>query len=136
MADAGHVSLYCTACVIFFRRSLLVAISLHISSFFAFLVYLTMQSSHPNRGPPRLLHPPCFFVSAIFGNLSSFILISCPANVIRFPTMSPTMQALVYLFAGYEHLQVLRSECPIPIWNTEGRSARNFGVASAENERP
>ena len=55
------------------------------SSSSAFLRYLFTQSSHLSCGLPRFLKPSCFitiFVSDIFfGNLSSFILTMCPANI-------------------------------------------------------
>ena len=57
-----------------FHWSLLLAFSLHFSSSSAFLRSLYTQSSHLRRGLPRFLKPSCFFVSDIFGNLSSFIL--------------------------------------------------------------
>ena len=81
--------------VICFHWSLLLAFSLHFSSSSAFLRSLFTQSSHLNCGLPRFLIPSCFFVSDLFGNLSSFILTMCPAHFIRLLTILPTMQALV-----------------------------------------
>ena len=51
-----------------------VGLFLHFSSSSAFLRYLFTQSSHLCCGLPRFLQPSCFFVSDIFGNISSFIL--------------------------------------------------------------
>ena len=81
--------------VICFHWSLLLACSLHSSSSSAFLISLFTQPSHLSCGLPRFLKPSCFFVSDIFGILSSFILIMCPAHFIRLLTMLPTIQALV-----------------------------------------
>ena len=41
------------------------------------------------------MQPASFFVSDIFGNLSSFILTMCPVHSIRLLTILPNMQALV-----------------------------------------
>ena len=80
--------------VIRFHWCLLLAFSLHFSSSSAFLRYLFTQSSHISCGLPRFLKP-CFFVSDLFGNLSSFFLTMCPAHFIRLLTILPTIQALV-----------------------------------------
>ena len=80
--------------VIHFHWSLLLAFSLHFSSSSAFLRSLFTQSSHLSCCLPRFLKP-CFFVSDLFGNLSSFILTMCPAHFIRLLTILPTIQALV-----------------------------------------
>ena len=89
-------SLRCTATFVFrFHWSLLLVFSLHFSSSSAFLRSLLTQSSHLICGLPRFLQPSCFFVSDIFGHLSSFILTMCPAHFIRLLTILPTMQALV-----------------------------------------
>ena len=81
--------------VICFHRSLLLAFSLHFSSSSAFLRSLFTQSSHLSCGLPRFLEPSCFFVSALFGSLSSFIRTMCPAHFIRLLTILPTIQAFV-----------------------------------------
>ena len=81
--------------VISFHRSLLLAFSLLFSSSFAFLKSLFTQSSYLSCGLPRFLEPSCLFVSALFGSLSSFIRIMCPAHFIRLLTILPTIQALV-----------------------------------------
>ena len=74
------LSLRCTATfIIYFHWSLLLAFSLYFSSASAFLRSLFTQSSHLSGGLPRFLQPSCFFVSDLFGNLSSFILTLCPA---------------------------------------------------------
>ena len=62
--------------------------SLHFSSSSAFLMSLFRQSSRLSCGLPSFLRHPCFFVVAIFGNHSSFILTICPAHF-----MLPTRQA-------------------------------------------
>ena len=72
-----------------------VDISLHFSSSSAFLRSLFAQSSHLDCGLPRFLKPSCFFVSDLFGNLSSFILTMCPAHFNRLLTILPTKQASV-----------------------------------------
>ena len=69
--------------VICFHWSLLLAFSLQFSSSSAFLWSLFTQSSHLSCGLPRFLKQPCFFVSDLFGNLSSFLLTMCAANFIR-----------------------------------------------------
>ena len=76
--------------VICFHRSLLLVFSLHFSSSSAFLRSLFTQSSHLSCGLPRFLEPSCFFVSALFGSLSSFIRTMCPAHFIRLLTILPT----------------------------------------------
>ena len=38
---------------------------------------------------------PCFFVSALFDNLSCFIVTMCPAHIIRLFTILPTIQASI-----------------------------------------
>ena len=78
-----------------FHWSLLLACSLHFSSYSAFLRSLFTQSSHLSCGLPRFLQPSCFFVSDIFGNISSFILTMCPSHFIRLLIILPTIQALV-----------------------------------------
>ena len=88
-------SLRCTATfVICFHRSLLLAFSLNFSSSYAFLRSLFTQPSHLSC-LPRFLEPSCFFVSALFGSLSSFIRTMCSAHFIRLLTILPTIQALV-----------------------------------------
>ena len=72
--------------VICFHRSLLLAFSLHFYSSSAFLRSLFTQSSHLSCGLHRFLEPSCFFVSALFGSLSSFIRTMCPAHFIRLLT--------------------------------------------------
>ena len=78
-----------------FHWSLLLAFSLHFSSSSAFLRSLFTQSSHLSCVLPRFLKRSCFFVSDLFGNLSSLILLMCPAHFIRLLTSLLTMQALV-----------------------------------------
>ena len=56
----------------------------------AFLRSLFRQSSHLSCGLPHFLQPPCFFVSVLFNNLSSFILTMCPVHLIRLLTIMPT----------------------------------------------
>ena len=80
--------------VICFHWSLLLSFSLQFSSSSAFLRSLFTQSSHLNCDLPRF-PKPCFFVSDLFGNLSSFILTMCPAHFILLLTILPTIQALV-----------------------------------------
>ncbi len=46
-----------------------------------------LPSSDLSSHNPRFLPPSCFFVSDIFGDLSSFILITCPAHLIRLLTI-------------------------------------------------
>ena len=84
--------------VIGFHWSLLLAFSLHFCSS-AFLRSLFTQFSHLSCGLPRFLKPSCFFVSDLFGNLSSFILTMCPAHFIRLLTILPTIQALVPIYS-------------------------------------
>ena len=80
------------------------------------------QSSHLSCGLPRFLQPSCFFVSDLFGNVSSFILIMCPAHFIRLLTTWPTISfssnffsLVVYspslhsLYSGYSPYIVVRS---------------------------
>ena len=50
------------------------------------------QSDHRSCGLPSILRPSCMFVSDLFGNLSSFILTTCPAHFIRLLTIWPTIQ--------------------------------------------
>ena len=78
-----------------FHWPLLLVFSLHFSSSSAFLRSLLTQSSHLSCGLPRFLKLSCFFVSDIFGNLSSFILTICPYHFTRLLTILPTIQALV-----------------------------------------
>ena len=66
--------------VICFHWSLLLAFSLHLFSSSAFLRSLFTQSSHLSYGLPRFLEPSCFFFSALFASLSSFIRTMCPAH--------------------------------------------------------
>ena len=61
----------------------------------AFLTSLFTQSSQLSCGRFSFLQSSCFFVSDIFGNLSSFIMTMCPAHFIRLFTILPTIQALV-----------------------------------------
>ena len=69
--------------LIYFHWSLLLTFSLHCSSSSAFIRSLFTQSSHLSCGLPRPLTPSCFFVTDLFGNVSSFILTMCPAHFIR-----------------------------------------------------
>ena len=81
--------------VICFHWSLLLVFSLHFSSFsFAFHRSLFTQSFHLSCGLPRFLDPSCFFVSALFGSLSSFIRTMCPAHFVRLLTNLSTIQAV------------------------------------------
>ena len=66
-----------------FHWFLLLAFSLHCSSSCAFLRSLSTQFSHLCCGLPRFLEPSCFFVSALFGSLSSFIRTMCPLHFTR-----------------------------------------------------
>ena len=75
-------SLYSYYCYILPSLSV-IGIFLHFSSSSAFLRSLFTQSSHLNCGLPRFLQPSCFFVSHLFGDLSSFILTLCPALFTR-----------------------------------------------------
>ena len=81
---------------LFFPLLPVVGLSLHFSSSSAFLRSLFTHSSHLRCGLPRFLQPSCFFVSDLFGNLSSFILTVCPAH---FLAILPTIQALVPISA-------------------------------------
>ena len=78
--------------VICFHWPLLLAFSLHFSSSSAFL----SPSSHIlpilSCGLPCFLEPSCFFVSVLFGSLSSFIRTMCPAHFIWLLTILPTIQ--------------------------------------------
>ena len=89
-------SLRCMATfVISFHGSLLLAFPLHYSSSPAFLRYVFTQSSHLGCGLPRFLQHSGFFVSDLFGNLSSFILRMCPAHFIRLFSLSSCFRILV-----------------------------------------
>ena len=91
-----YLSLCCTTTFVnHFHCSLLLAFSLHFSSSSSFLRSLFTQSSHLSCGLPRFLQPSYFFLSDLFGDLSSFILTMCPAHFIRLLTILPTVQALV-----------------------------------------
>ena len=92
-----YLSLRCTAFFVnVFHWSLLLAFSLHFSFSSAFLGSFFTQSSHRSCGLPRFRQQPCFFVSDLFRNLSSFILTTCPAHFIRLLTICfPNVQALV-----------------------------------------
>ena len=63
--------------------SLLLAFSLHFPSSSAFLISLFTHSSHLNCGLPHFLEPSCFFVSALFGSLSSFIWTMSLSNILK-----------------------------------------------------
>ena len=94
----GEAGLLVTAKYGYFRDllpSMLLAFSLHFSSSSAFLRSHFKQSSHLSCGLPRFLEPSCFFVSVLFGSLTSFIRTMCPAHFIRLLTILPTIQALV-----------------------------------------
>ena len=75
--------------------SLLLAFSLHFSSSSAFLRSLFAQSSNVRCDLHRFLQPSCLFVSDIFGNISSFILTTCPVHFIRLLTILPTIHYFV-----------------------------------------
>ena len=77
--------------------SLLLGFSLHFSSSSAFLKSLFTQSSHLGCGLPHFLQPSCFFVSDLSGDLSSFILTTCPAHFIR----------LLTIFHQWQHMGVV-----------------------------
>ena len=108
------MSLSCTAtfCKLF-QWSLLLAFSLKLSSSSAFLRSLFKQSSHLSCGLPHFLQPSCFFVSNIFGNLSSFILTMCPAHFIRLLTTLPAVQAaLVPIYSPRSFILLLSTIKP------------------------
>ena len=44
---------------------------------------ISLHSFYFSYSPPRFLQPHCFFVSDLFGNISSFILTMCPTRFIR-----------------------------------------------------
>ena len=56
---------------------------------------LSSHNTHLSCGLPRFLQPSFFFVSDIFGGLSSFIPTMFPTHIVRLLTMLPTMQTLV-----------------------------------------
>ena len=96
----GEADLLVTAKYGYFRNLLPLVSVVDIFSPFIFLLCLSQislftHSSHLSGGLPRFLEPSCFFVSALFGSLSSFIWSMCPAHFIRLLTILPTIQALV-----------------------------------------
>ena len=97
MGEAGLlVTCRCTdTSVICFHWSLLLA---YFSPIFLPPLPFSDLSSHS----PHILtvvflvsETSCFFMSDLFGNLSSFILTMCPAHFILLLTILPTIQALV-----------------------------------------
>ena len=74
-----------------------VAFYLLFCSSSAFLGSLFTQSSHLRCGLPRFLSPSCFFVSDLFGNLSSFILTMYPSHFIRFLTIFQLYKPYFYI---------------------------------------
>ena len=71
--DTGHSPLRSTATFVIFFIALLLAFCLHFFCSSAFLTFFFTQCSNLSCGLPCFLQPPCFFVSAPFGNLSRFI---------------------------------------------------------------
>ena len=65
----------------FFHIFLLLTFSLQFSSSNLFRRSIFRQSSHPSCGLPRLLQPPCFFLSPIFGTLSSDCVQPIPSKL-------------------------------------------------------
>ena len=79
----GEGGLFVTVKYGYFRDlfPLIPDISLFSPLFFILcLSQISLKSSHLSCGLPRFLQPSCFFVSDLFGNLSSFILTMCPAT--------------------------------------------------------
>ena len=103
--------------LICFHWSLLLAFSLHFSSSSAFLRSLFTQSSHLNCGLLRFLKPSCFFVSALFSNLSSFVFHSGHMSSLFFQLYKLWLQLLLLgLPFSFFPLSLLRlfslSSCP------------------------
>ena len=73
---------------LFFRWSLLFAFSLNFSSPSAFRRSIFTQSPYLNCRLPCLMKLSCFFVSDLLGNLSSFVLTTCPAHFIWLVTLA------------------------------------------------
>ena len=93
----GEADLLVTATYGYFRNLLplvpVIGLFSQFSSSSAFLRSLFTQSSHLRFSLPRFLEPSCFFASALFGSLSSFIRIMCPAHFIRLLTILPTIRS-------------------------------------------
>ena len=68
----------CQLLLLFFHDLLLLASSLHLSSSSVFPRSVFRNFSHLSRCLLPVLQPSCFFVFTYFGNLSSFILTTCP----------------------------------------------------------
>ena len=88
----------------------------------AFLRSLFTQSSYLSCDLPCFLQSTCFFVSDLFGDLSSFILIMCPAHLIRLFTillaLVPTFSLNVFCspslhshYTGYSPYPVFSRTC-------------------------
>ena len=117
--------------ICFHNWSLLLAFSLHVSSSSAFLRSLYTQSSHLSCGLPRFLQPSCFFVSALFGNLSSFILTMFPAHFIRrytpitsYPTV-PLYNIIIIFDTVLRQKRICKR---IKIMNSTALPSRYFGT--------
>ena len=77
-----------------FTRPLVFFVSLHA------ILPSQMRSS-------SFVQPPCFVVSDLFGDLSSFILTMCPVQFIRLSTIFQTIPALIPTYS-------LKSVVPFP----------------------
>ena len=96
--EAGQLSVRCMYVYFryFFHCFLSLVFSLHCFTCSAIPKPLFTQSSHLSCGRLSLsLHPSCFAVTDIFGNLSAFVLTTCPAHFVRLETIFPTTQYLV-----------------------------------------
>ena len=81
--EAGHYLSFCFTAtfVILFTELPVVGLFSPLFSSPAFLRSLFTQSFHLSCGLPRFPQPSCFFISDLFGNLSSFILTMCPTHI-------------------------------------------------------
>ena len=86
--EAGHSSLCCTATFVF---SIAPCCWPSLSTFLFSQVCL--QTILPSQ-MGSFLQPSRFFISDLFGDLSSFILTMCPVHFIRLLTVSPTIPNL------------------------------------------
>ena len=90
--EASHSLLRCNTAFVIFSIALC---CFHFSASSATRLSLFRQSSLLSCGLPHFLQPPCFFVSAHFGNISPFILSMCPTYFIHLLAILSTMQASV-----------------------------------------
>ena len=95
LGEVGNLSHRSTPTVLLFQSLALWCWSIPHYYPPAFLRCLFRQSSHLGSGLPGFPQPSCYFISALFCNISALILTKWPAHIPRLFNIYPTKEASV-----------------------------------------